>query len=159
MIEKVKTVKEIAEISKGLRKEGKTIVVTNGCFDILHSAHVNLLEKAKKEGDVLIIMLNSDASIKKFKSTGRPINGEIDRAKVVSAFAFVDYIVIFNEDDPLDLIKKIMPHKIVKGGTYIPEKVRLHKETLNLWGGKFVHLPMEEGYSSTNIIEKIRKLR
>lgn len=152
---KIKTQEEIIKISKNLRDQAKVVVATNGCFDILHLAHVNLLEKAKKEGDVLIVLLNSDLSIKKFKSPNRPIFPENERARILAAFESVDYVTIFDEDDPLYLYKKIKPNKIAKGGTYIPDKVEQHKKLLEKYGGEFVHFPLEQGYSSTKFINKI----
>jgi rfaE bifunctional protein nucleotidyltransferase chain/domain len=131
------------------------VFATNGCFDILHIAHLNLLQKAKKEGDILIVMLNSDSSIKKFKGKDRPIVSEYERACMLASIEPVDYVVIFNEDDPDSLIKEVKPMKIVKGGTSIPEKVEQHKKTLSEWGGEFVQMEMEEGYSSTDVINRI----
>lgn len=112
---KIKTYSEIEEISKDLRKEGKIIVTTNGSFDILHYAHVDLLEKAKNEGDVLIVLLNSDDSIKKFKGASRPIIPEQERARMLAALQCVNYVVIFNEDKPLKILESIKPNKHVKG--------------------------------------------
>ena len=155
MRDKLKTRDEIIAISQRLRDEGKVVVGTNGCFDILHLAHVNLLEKAKKEGDVLIVMLNSDGSVRRFKSYDRPIYPEGERARMLAALECVDYVVVFNEDDPDTLIGEVKPHKIVKGGTFIPEKVEQHKRTLAAFGGEFVHFPLKEGYSSSKVIDRI----
>ena len=154
---KIKTIEEIVKISNKLREENKTIVTTNGSFDILHLAHVNLLEKAKKEGDVLIVLVNSDDSIKKLKGENRPIISENERALMLSALECVDYVVIFDEDNPLSLLEKIKPHKHVKGGSWDEERIRAEKELLAKWNGKFKNFELEEGYSTTNIIDKIKK--
>ena len=154
---KIKTIEEIVKISNKLREENKTIVTTNGSFDILHLAHVNLLEKAKKEGDVLIVLVNSDDSIKKLKGENRPIISENERALMLSALECVDYVVIFDEDNPLSLLEKIKPHKHVKGGSWDEERIRAEKELLAKWNGKFKNFELEEGYSTTNVIEKILK--
>ena len=154
---KIKTIEEITEVSERLRKEGKIIVTTNGSFDLLHSAHLNLLEKAKKEGDVLIVLLNSDYSIKKMKGENRPILSENERVRILSAIVYVDYITIFNDDKPLFLLEKIKPQKHVKGGAFTPERIKEEEELLTNWNGKFKNFKLEEGYSTTNIIDKILK--
>lgn len=155
MNNKIKTQEEINYISKQLREEGKTIVTTNGSFDLLHAAHVNLLEKAKNEGNILIVLLNSDSSIRKLKGENRPIMSENERALMLSALECVDYVVIFDEDNPLSLLEKIKPHKHVKGGSWDEERIRAEKELLAKWNGKFKNFELEEGYSTTDIIEKI----
>jgi rfaE bifunctional protein nucleotidyltransferase chain/domain len=152
---KSKNAEQIVRIVKKLREEGKTIVTTNGTFDLLHAAHVRLLEKAKNQGDILIVLMNSDSSVRKFKGDQRPVYPQKERAYNLSAMTFVDYIVIFDEDDPLRLLKKIKPHIHAKGGTFIPERIKKEKNLLRFWGGKFVNFELEEGYSSTNVIEKI----
>lgn len=157
MSAKLKTQEEISQISEKLKSQGKTIVTTNGSFDIIHPAHVNLLEKAKNEGDILIVLLNSDASIKRFKGLKRPIQNEKDRATMLSALQSVDYIVIFDEDAPLNVLEKIQPSTHVKGGSFIPERIRQEQSLLEKWEGKFKSFPLEEDYSTTSIIDKIIK--
>ncbi len=152
---KLKSKEEIEKIAEELKAKGKTIVTTNGSFDILHPAHVRLLEKARKEGDVLIVLLNSDSSIKRFKGKKRPILPEEDRVALLSALEAVNYVTIFEEDAPLALLKKIKPHKHVKGGSFIEERIKQEKELLESWKGKLISFPLEEGYSTTSIIEKI----
>lgn len=132
------------------------IVFTNGCFDILHIGHLRYLQEAKKLGDILIIGLNSDASVKRLKGKERPINSKTDRAEMLGVLGFVDYIAVFDEDTPLALIKRIQPDVLVKGGDYKPEEVVGRKEVEG-WGGKLVLLPFVDGRSSTSIIEKIRQ--
>ena len=130
------------------------IVFTNGCFDILHVGHVDYLRKAADLGDILVVGLNSDESVHKLKGASRPINNQDDRAEVLSALSFVDYIAIFNEDTPLDLIKAIQPDVLVKGADYQPEEIAGRKEVEGR-GGKLVLIPFVEGKSTTNIIKKI----
>jgi len=152
---KLKNYDEIKEIGRVLRNEGKKIITTNGCFDILHCAHINLLEKAKNEGDALIVLLNSDQSIKKFKGEKRPIISEEERAKMLAALESVDYVVVFNEDTPLKILELIKPHKHVKGGSFVLERVKAEKELVESWGGELKNFELEEGFSTTNIIDKI----
>lgn len=158
MPSKLKSQEEITALSENLKKQGKTIVTTNGSFDILHPAHINILEKAKTEGDVLIVLLNSDESVKRFKGQNRPIQNEKDRATMLSALESVDYVTIFKEDNPLNLLEKIQPHIHVKGGSFIEERIKQEQSLLSRWGGKFKSFPLEEGYSTTSIIEKILKI-
>ncbi len=155
MREKIKTQDEIISISEDLKHQGKTLVTTNGSFDILHYAHVNLLNKAKREGDILIVLLNSDTSIKKFKGESRPIIPQKERALMLAALECVDHIVIFDEDKPLSLLEKIKPHKHIKGGSFIPERIAEEKSLLAKWNGKFMTFELEEGFSTTNIIHQI----
>ena len=152
---KIKTQEEIEKISEKLRQEGKVIVTTNGSFDILHYAHVNLLEKAKNEGDVLVVLLNSDNSVKRNKGENKPIVNENERAGMLAALESVDYVVIFNEDKPLNLLEKIKPNKHVKGGSFVDERIKEEKELLDKWEGEFKNFALEEGFSTTNIINKI----
>ena len=133
----------------------KKIVFTNGCFDILHIGHIRYLQDAAKLGDVLVVGLNSDASVKRLKGPERPVNNESDRAEILCALSFVDYVVIFEEDTPLELIKKIQPDVLVKGGDYQGEYVVGTNEVEAL-GGKLVLLPFVEGKSTTKMIEKMR---
>ena len=143
-------VEKIRDINKD-----KKIVFTNGCFDILHSGHIRYLQEAAKLGDILIMGLNSDASVKRLKGPERPVNNEMDRAELLCALGFVDYVVIFEEDTPLELIKKIQPDVLVKGGDYSNEYVIGTKEVEER-GGRLVLIPFVEGKSTTNIIEKIK---
>lgn len=138
------------------RKEhkDKKIVFTNGCFDILHIGHIRYLQEAAKLGDVLVLGLNSDASIKRLKGLNRPINYEKDRAEMLCALGFIDYVVIFDEDTPLDLIKRIQPDVLVKGGDYSNEYV-IGTNEVEARGGKLVLIPFVEGKSTTNIIKTI----
>lgn len=133
----------------------KKIVFTNGCFDILHIGHVRYLQEAAKLGDILVMGLNSDASVRRLKGPERPVNNEMDRAELLCALGFVDYVVIFEEDTPLELIKKIQPDVLVKGGDYSNEYV-VGTNEVEARGGKLILIPFVEGKSTTNIIEKIK---
>lgn len=146
--EKIKSLDEICQI---LKNNDKKVVFTNGCFDILHAGHIKYLNKAKKLGDILIIGLNSDSSVKRLKGKTRPINSQNSRALLLSALEFVDFVVIFDEDTPLNLIEKIRPDILVKGADYAGKEVvgsNIAKEV--------VLVEFEDGFSTTNIINKIK---
>lgn len=135
---------------------GKSIAFTNGCFDLLHKGHIASLSEAASEGDILIVGVNSDASTKRLKGNERPINDEDSRALILASLAIVDAVIIFEEDTPLNLIKVIMPDVIVKGGDYTIEQIEGAKEVMAN-GGRVVINPIVEGFSSTRIIEQIKK--
>lgn len=137
-----------------LRQEGKTIVTTNGCFDILHVGHVRYLEETKKFGDVLIVALNSDASVRRLKGEGRPINNENDRAEVLNALKSVDYVVLFDEDSPMQLFAEIKPDVHTKGADYTVETLPEAKVILEN-GGRLEFIKFVEGKSTTSTIAKI----
>ncbi len=139
------------------RFSGKTISFTNGCFDILHEGHIASLSQAASEGDILIVGLNSDASTKRLKGNERPVNNENSRALLLASFAIVDAVVIFEEDTPLNLVKAIMPDVMVKGGDYTIEQIEGAREVIAN-GGRLVINPIIEGFSSTRIIEQIKRL-
>lgn len=134
----------------------KKIVFTNGCFDILHVGHKRYLQQAAALGDILVVGVNSDASVRRLKGPSRPINAEQDRAEMLCALGFIDYVVIFDEDTPYELIKKIQPDVLVKGGDYKPEEV-VGRDIVEARGGKLVLIPFIEGKSTTNIIKKIEE--
>jgi len=148
----IKTLDEITTISKKLRAKGKKVVFTNGCFDLLHEGHVRYLETAKSFGDVLILGLNSDRSVNSLKGDGRPINMQVDRAYILAALEVVDYVVIFDEDSPYDLIKSIKPHTLVKGGDYQGKSVVGQDIADELKLVQFI-----DGKSTTKTIEKIKQ--
>ncbi|HEV7333555.1 MAG TPA: D-glycero-beta-D-manno-heptose 1-phosphate adenylyltransferase [Flavisolibacter sp.] len=137
------------------RKAGKTIVFTNGCFDILHTGHIASLTEAAKQGDVLVVALNSDTSVKELKGETRPINNEMARATVMAALGIVDAVTIFSEPTPRELILSILPDVLVKGGDYKVEEIAGAKEVIEN-GGKVVINPIVEGFSTTSIIEKMK---
>ena len=136
---------------------GKKIAFTNGCFDILHEGHIFSLGQAAREGDVLVVGVNADASTKRLKGPSRPVNNEHSRALLLASLLIVDAVVIFEEDTPLELISAIMPDTIVKGGDYTVEQVVGGKEVIAN-GGKVVINPIMPGFSTTGIIEKINRL-
>ena len=154
------------ELGKILRKDelvkklhlqkNKRIVFTNGCFDILHRGHIHYLKKASELGDIFIIGVNSDDSVRRIKGETRPIVGEMDRMFMLATFEFVDYVVKFDEDTPLKLIETIQPDILVKGGDYLSDEV-IGKEIVESKGGKLIIIPFDEGQSTTNIINKIIK--
>lgn len=145
---------DLQPLLKKLRAEGKTIVTTNGCFDILHVGHVRYLEETKKFGDILIVALNSDASVRRLKGEGRPINNEMDRAEVLNGLKSVDYVVLFDEDSPADLLAKIKPDVHTKGADYTVETLPEAKIILEN-GGRLEFIKFVEGKSTTNTIKKI----
>lgn len=147
---------ELNNLLKKLREEGKTIVTTNGCFDILHVGHVRYLEKTKSYADVLIVALNSDKSVKSIKGDSRPINNENDRAEVLSGLKSVDYVVLFDEDSPIDLLLQIKPDVYTKGADYTVETLPEAKPIIEA-GGRIEFISFVEGKSTTSIIEKMRK--
>lgn len=135
------------------RESNRKIVFTNGCFDLLHIGHINYLEEAKKLGDVLIVGVNTDASVKTLKGPSRPIQNENDRCEILAALKAVDHTILFSEDTPLNLIKKIRPHVLVKGGDWKPEQIVGSEFVLNS-GGIVRSLNFVDGKSTTSIIEK-----
>lgn len=151
---KVKSLDEISEIAEHLRADRNRIVFTNGCFDILHSGHIHYLEGASEYGDVLIIGLNSDSSVKRLKGNDRPINTAKDRADILASLSVVDYVVIFDEDTPYNLINALKPDVLVKGGDYKPEEV-IGKDIVESYGGSVIIQPYIEGKSTSNIISKL----
>ncbi|WP_461832314.1 D-glycero-beta-D-manno-heptose 1-phosphate adenylyltransferase [Aquifex sp.] len=153
----LKTLEELLSILQEERKKGKKIVFTNGCFDIIHAGHVDYLEKAKKLGDILVVGLNSDNSVKRIKGEKRPINPQEQRAKVLSSLKPVDYVVIFEEDTPEKLIRAIKPDVLVKGGDWPIEKI-VGKEFVESYGGKVLTIPFTYNVSTTEIIKKIVEL-
>ena len=147
---------KISEIVTSLKAKGKKIVFTNGCFDILHVGHVRYLKEAKALGDILILGLNSDYSVKSLKGSNRPINNESDRAEVLSALKAIDYVVIFDEKTAENIVGEIKPDIYAKGGDYsidtLPEAKIVAEH-----GGKTVLLQLVDGKSSTNIINKCKE--
>lgn len=137
-----------------LRQNNKKIVFTNGCFDLLHINHVKVLNESKKLGDILIVGLNSDESVKSLKGENRPITKEQDRADILSSFRAVDYVILFNESSVLNLVKFILPDVIAKGGDYLPEEV-VGYDILQSYGKSVFIIPTEEGKSTTKIINKV----
>ncbi len=148
---------EIAAQVKRWRLKSKTIAFTNGVFDILHEGHIAVLAKAASFADVLVVGVNSDSSVKKLKGESRPVNTESSRALLLASLIMVDGVIIFNEETPLELIKIIKPDVLVKGGDYTLETIVGAKEVMAN-NGKVEIIPLEEGFSTTGIIEKINKI-
>ncbi len=148
---------EIAEIAEQLRRKGKRIVFTNGCFDILHVGHVAVLEQAAAHGDVLVVGLNTDASVGRLKP-GRPFNHQDDRAQVLAALGAVDHVVSFDEDTPLELIRAIQPDVLVKGGDYAVRDI-VGGDVVEARGGLVLTVPLVEGRSTTSLVERVREER
>ena len=150
------TWQEAAQIADNCRAKGGIVVSTNGCFDILHQGHVEYLAYARQLGDVLIVAINSDASVTAIKGPNRPINSETARAKVLAALRPVDGVCIFSEKTPVDFLRAVKPHIHVKGGDWDLSKIP-EKAVIESWGGKVVAAPYLDGFSTTAIIEKSQK--
>lgn len=147
--------KYLKEVIFEEKEKNNKIVSTNGCFDILHVGHVRYLQESKKQGDILVVYLNSDASVKRLKGESRPLNNEADRAEVLAALACVDYVVIFEEDTPCNLIEITKPDIHTKGGDYNPDNLPETK-VIRENGGELVFINFVEGKSTTATIEKMK---
>jgi len=154
MHNKLKTLTQLKTIIKQLKARGKKIVFTNGCFDILHRGHVEYLAKAKSSGDVLIIGLNADSSVKRLKGASRPVNKQEDRAIVLAALESVDYIVLFSQDTPFELITAIKPDILVKGGDWKLKDI-VGSDVVQSYKGKVMTIPFVKRYSTTGLIKKV----
>lgn len=138
-----------------LRKKGSRVVFTNGCFDLIHIGHVRLLHKAREKGDCLVVAVNSDSSVRQIKEPGRPVTPEDQRAEVVAAFGCVDWVTIFDEPDPLDLIRLLKPDVLVKGTDWSEEEIVGAPEVREA-GGQVLRIQLEPGSSTSALIKKIR---
>ncbi|RME41062.1 MAG: bifunctional D-glycero-beta-D-manno-heptose-7-phosphate kinase/D-glycero-beta-D-manno-heptose 1-phosphate adenylyltransferase HldE [Deltaproteobacteria bacterium] len=147
---------ELAEMGRYAREQGRRIVFTNGCFDLLHAGHVSYLQKARQLGDLLVLGLNTDASIRRLKGPERPVVGQADRARIMAALDCVDYVVLFDDDTPMRLIEALRPDILVKGGDYRPEDV-VGREFVESYGGRLELIHFEAGKSTTAMIDKILK--
>jgi len=152
--QKVLDRKTLKERVDSFRQSGKIVVFTNGCFDLLHVGHVRYLEEAGKQGDCLVVAVNSDSSVRQIKGPERPIIAEEQRAEVVAALGCVDWVTIFDEPDPLVLIKLLKPDVLVKGGDWPEEKIVGASEVKEA-GGKVSRIPQEVGVSTSDILEKV----
>lgn len=135
----------------------RRLVFTNGCYDLLHPGHIRLLEKSRELGDILILALNSDRSVRENKGAGRPIIPEDERAEVAAALEAVDYVVLFDEPTPREIIAKILPDVLVKGGDWGPNEI-VGREEVEAAGGRVVSIPIEPGYSTSSILKRIQKI-
>jgi rfaE bifunctional protein nucleotidyltransferase chain/domain len=153
-MKKILTWKELKREVERLRGEGKKIAFTNGCFDILHVGHVRYLREARKTADLLILALNSDASVRTLKGEKRPLVPQTDRAEVVASLMSVDYVTLFDEATPLRLIEYLRPDVLVKGRDWQEDQI-VGRDAVRSWGGRVVICAMTEGASTTNIVEKV----
>ncbi|MCH8055095.1 MAG: D-glycero-beta-D-manno-heptose 1-phosphate adenylyltransferase [Deltaproteobacteria bacterium] len=153
---KIRELHELKGIVAKAKAKGKTIVLTNGCFDLLHRGHLHLLKEAKKLGDLLIVAMNSDRSVRKIKGPDRPILPEEERAELIAALEMVDYVTSFDNPDPYGVIKELRPNVLVKGGDWDKDKI-VGTEVVKGDGGEVAVVPYLEGYSTTQIIERMRK--
>ncbi|MCL4548064.1 MAG: D-glycero-beta-D-manno-heptose 1-phosphate adenylyltransferase [Bacteroidetes bacterium] len=144
----------MVSIRKELKKQNKKVVFTNGCFDILHAGHVDYIAKAKEKGDVLIVAVNSDSSTKRIKGPTRPIVPQNERAFIISSLKPVDYVFIFEEDTPYEVIKKIVPDVLVKGADWAPDKI-VGRDIVEASGGKVETIEFVNDQSTTNIIKTV----
>jgi rfaE bifunctional protein nucleotidyltransferase chain/domain len=149
----VASLQEVAARVRSLQSQGKRIVFTNGCFDILHSGHVEILRKARASGDVLVVAINSDASVARLKGPNRPIIPEHERAELLDGFEMVDFVCSFDEGTPLEAILKIHPDVLIKGADWTDNIVGQHE--VEDWGGRVVALPLVEGCSTTGIVDRV----
>ena len=155
MLGKLKTLEEIKAIAVSARTNGKKVAFTNGCFDLLHRGHVHVLRAARACADLLIVGINSDQSIKQIKGPTRPVLPELDRCELLGAMEMVDFVVLFNEPDPHNLISAIRPDVLVKGGDWNTEKI-IGADMVEEAGGRVVVVPYIKGFSTTEIIERIK---
>ncbi len=152
--QKIYPAQELKGLVERLRQQGQRIVFTNGCFDLLHPGHLHTLYAAKEQGDILIVGLNADASVRKLKGEGRPIWGEQERAMMLAALEAVDFVTIFPETTPLNLIRLLQPDVLVKGGDWTLEAV-VGREIVEERGGKVVLVPHQGGFSTTSLIARV----
>jgi len=153
---KIKTTAELAPLLSLLRATGQKVVFTNGCFDLIHPGHTRYLATARSLGHILVVAINSDASVRSIKGDKRPINTQADRAETLAALQSVDYVTIFDEPDPYKIIAALQPDVLVKGGDWPIEKI-IGRDIVQARGGKVVNVPYVDGASTTSIIDKILK--
>ena len=149
---------DAAALAAEARADGRRVVFTNGVFDLLHPGHVRYLQDARALGDLLIVGLNADASVRRNKGPGRPITSQDDRAEILAALACVDAVTIFSEDTPAEIIRLIQPDVLVKGADWAEDRI-VGRDTVEARGGRVVRVPVEQGYSTTAIVERIRSAR
>lgn len=155
---KIKTSDELISLIRQWQESGEEVVFTNGCFDILHLGHIDYLEKSRALGNKLVIGLNSDSSVRRIKGEERPLNNEYSRARILAALSFVDAVVFFSEDTPKELISQLLPDILVKGNDYLAENI-VGADIVKANGGRVETISLVDGYSTTNIVEKIKKLK
>ena len=148
---------QASDIVKQWQQQGMDVVFTNGCFDLIHKGHILYLEEASQQGDKLIVAINADKSVSKLKGKHRPIKDEDNRSLIMGAFSFVDLVVIFNEETPMELIQMITPDVLVKGGDWKPDQIVGSEHVIN-HGGQVLSLQFVDGYSTTALENKIKKI-
>jgi len=142
---------------EGARRNGRRVVFTNGCFDLLHPGHIRCLEQARALGDLLVVAINTDASVRRVKGAGRPVVPEGERAEVLAALAAVDYVTLFDEDTSQRIIVRVLPDVLVKGGDWGPDQI-VGRAEVEAAGGRVVSIPLEPGYSTSALLEKIHRI-
>lgn len=157
-LRKVRSLRSLVAVVRRLKRHGQRVVFANGCFDVVHVGHVALLERAKGLGDVLVVGLNSDRSVQALKGAGRPIVSQRDRARVIAALSSVDYVTVFDGPTPLGLIERLKPDVLVKGADW-PLHGIIGREILKRSGGRVVRVSLVNGYSTTKLLDRIRRLR
>ena len=158
VIEKILSRDELLSLRKRLRAEGKSVVFTNGVFDLLHVGHVRYLKQARALGDLLIVAVNSDAAVRKLKGNDRPITPEDERAEILAALRQVDYVTVFDADSPRELIAALLPDVLVKGGDYGLDEIH-GRDEVEAAGGRVVSLPFVNGVSTSNMIERMKQVK
>lgn len=156
MRKKIVTLDELEKKIQSVKQQGQIVVFTSGCFDILHAGHVTYLAEAKAKGDILVVLLNSDSSVRALKGSSRPIVPEQERAVVIAGLESVDYVYIFSDRTPCGIIDKLQPDVVVKGGDYAGVQIPEMEHTA-AYGGRVDYVSMIDGCSTTNIVEKIKK--
>jgi D-beta-D-heptose 7-phosphate kinase/D-beta-D-heptose 1-phosphate adenosyltransferase len=156
MRKKVLSIAEAVAFVEHLRHAGKDVVFTNGVFDLLHPGHVRYLQDARREGDALIVAINSDRSVRAIKGPARPVTPEHERAEILAALACVDAVVVFDEDNPQQIVSRLQPDVLVKGADWAIDEI-IGRETVESRGGRVVRIPVAEGYSTSAIIKKVRR--
>jgi D-beta-D-heptose 7-phosphate kinase/D-beta-D-heptose 1-phosphate adenosyltransferase len=154
-VDKQKTLAELSAVARKLEKNGKRIVLTNGCFDLLHVGHIRLLSASKQLGDILIVALDDDESVKQLKGSGRPVINENERLRIISALDSVDYVIVFSSHELNEVIEAVRPAVLTKGSNYATEAIR-GREIVERYGGRVEIIPLTENISSTRIINNIK---
>jgi D-beta-D-heptose 7-phosphate kinase / D-beta-D-heptose 1-phosphate adenosyltransferase len=154
-VSRVMTATDLARTLAPLRQAGQKVVFTNGCFDLIHAGHITLLEHSARLGDLLVLGLNSDRSVRQLKGEGRPVVSEDVRALVLASLRVVDYVVLFDEETPQQLIEILVPDVLVKGGDYELDAI-VGRDVVESAGGKVIRVPIVDGFSSTNLIQRLK---
>ncbi len=153
--DKIKGRAELGTLLERLRDDGKRVVFTNGCFDLLHPGHVRYLESARSYGDALVVAINSDASVRSLKGPDRPIQSELDRGEILGSLSCVDFVTVFDEPTPLETIEALRPDVLVKGGDWTRDQI-VGRDFVESAGGRVIAIEFEDGYSTTSIVDRIR---